>query len=42
MNAPLTSTTLDLLPPEMRSRLEALAATGRGPFGRIQTQQIVE
>jgi uncharacterized protein (DUF3820 family) len=41
MNAPVTSIALELLPPDLRSRLEALKAKGRGPFGRLQTQEIV-
>jgi hypothetical protein len=41
MSAPLTSIALELLPADMRSRLEALGARGRGPFGRVQTQEIV-
>jgi hypothetical protein len=41
MNAPLTSIALELLPADMRSRLEALGVKGRGPFGRVQTQEIV-
>jgi uncharacterized protein (DUF3820 family) len=42
MNAPLTSIAFELLPADMRSRLEALGAKGRGPFGRVQTQEIVD
>jgi hypothetical protein len=33
---------LNALPPDIRRELEEIRATGRGPFGRAQTQQIVD
>jgi hypothetical protein len=33
---------LDALPPDIRRELDEIRKTGRGPFGRAQTQQIVD
>jgi hypothetical protein len=42
MNAPTPSTILDSLPFDIREGFEAVGRTGRGPLGRLQTQQIVD
>jgi hypothetical protein len=41
VNAPAPMTILDCLPADLRRELEELGVKGRGPFGRLQTQQIV-
>lgn len=42
MTAPELQECLDALPLDIRRELDEIRATGRGPFGRAQTQQIVD
>lgn len=42
MTAPELQECLDTLPPDIRQELDEIRKTGRGPFGRAQTQQIVD
>ena len=42
MTAPELQECLDALPPDIRRELDEIREIGRGPFGRAQTQQIVD
>jgi hypothetical protein len=42
MTAPELQECLDALPPDIRRELDEIREVGRGPFGRAQTQQIVD
>jgi hypothetical protein len=42
MNAPNPATILESLPAAIREQFEAVGRAGRGPLGRLQTQQIVD
>ncbi|UPJ72014.1 hypothetical protein [Bradyrhizobium sp. 187] len=42
MSASAPSTILDRLPAEIREEFEELGRRGRGPLGRLQTQEIVD
>jgi hypothetical protein len=42
MNATTPPTILDRLPAEIRAEFEELGRRGRGPLGRLQTQEIVD